>query len=212
MNHCERQQLSQSGTLVERKLGGNMKYEALMQRITELENEVSILRKRADYDVLTGCLRRDAFVNLIEKRRQFGLLGRDQSLVVMDIDHFKSVNDTFGHLAGDDVLKFVAKELQDQLPHGSLLCRMGGEEFIAILPLNLASAFDHLDKMRSQIEKTSIDVRGNKSINITLSFGLVNWDSDTALIESTARADAALYRAKSSGRNQIALDEIKLSA
>lgn len=184
--------------------------QALIDRITQLEIENSKLRTLADRDGLTGCLRREAFMTLIERRRSFGLLPKEMTLAVVDIDHFKKVNDTYGHLAGDQVLSQMSQILLESAPEGTLVCRMGGEEFVLLIPMHLEEAVRGLDKLREMISSANIKVSQPNSdshevmsIHVTASFGTATWDTDRALVEVTARADAALYKAKKAGRNQV---------
>src|SRR5690606_38777261 len=97
-------------------------YETLLQqqtqKIKDLQAEVIRWRERAERDALTGCLRRESFMDLIETRREFGILQSETTLVIIDIDHFKKVNDTHGHLAGDEALKHISRLLKERLPEG----------------------------------------------------------------------------------------------
>lgn len=172
------------------------------RRIKELEDEISRLRNIAERDGLTGCLRREALMNIIERRRKFGLLPKTLSLAIVDIDHFKNINDTHGHLAGDHVLKEVAQFLIRNAPAGSLVCRMGGEEFVLLIPTHLTNAYSDVDRLRRELASSKIELDSGAELNVTFSAGLTEWDSDHPLLDATAEADAALYAAKKNGRNQ----------
>jgi diguanylate cyclase (GGDEF)-like protein len=176
----------------------------LIQRVQELEIEVAKWRSIAERDGLTGCLRREAFMTLLEQRRKFGLLPKTMSVAIVDVDHFKRVNDTHGHLAGDKVLEQLGQILSQHAPEGSLVCRMGGEEFVILIPDEATLAMGAAEKLRTQIAKTSIRTGISQNLSITASIGVAQWDTDRPLIEATARADEALYRAKHSGRNRVA--------
>ncbi len=178
--------------------------QALQNKVIELENEISRLRILAERDGLTGCLRREALITLIDRRRSFGLLPKKMTLVIADIDFFKKVNDTYGHIGGDEVLTAFAKTLQNEVPDGSLICRMGGEEFVILIPGTTEAATLALENLRKQIESHTVKLSDGRKVQITSSFGAANWDSDKSLLGATAEADAALYRAKNQGRNQVA--------
>lgn len=180
---------------------------ALELRIQELEATVSKWRERALRDQLTGCMRREALIEVIESRRSMGWLSEQCTLVVLDVDHFKKVNDTWGHPVGDAVLSHLGRLLREaRLPEGSLVARTGGEEFALIIPTRKGEVESAVENLREQIASTAITVSGArvKSLYITVSMGLVEWNTDKALIEAVARADELLYRAKREGRNRIA--------
>ncbi|MEO5667094.1 MAG: GGDEF domain-containing protein [Bdellovibrionota bacterium] len=173
-------------------------------QILSLTREVSVWRERAERDALTQCLRREAFMGLIESRREFGLLPHETTLVIVDIDFFKKVNDTYGHLAGDEALKHVAKILKQNTPEGGMLCRMGGEEFVMVLSGDVETNRNFLEALRLQIATSScrINEKGDK-ISLTASFGAVTWNTDTSMMSASAQADVLLYRAKHEGRNRL---------
>ncbi len=175
----------------------------LQARIVELEAEVEKLRKLTERDDLTGCLRRDAFLTLLERRRSFGFLPKTTTLAVVDIDHFKRVNDTYGHAAGDQVLVQVSRALGDHAPEGSLICRMGGEEFVIVMMMKPEEAQAELEKLRRHLQGMNILTPEGQMIQITASFGAVAWNSDRPLREASITADLALYEAKKQGRNQV---------
>ncbi|GEM44389.1 GGDEF domain-containing protein [Deinococcus cellulosilyticus] len=159
------------------------------------------LAEQARTDELTGLLNRRAFFQasrklLSEPHQMLGLL-------VLDIDHFKSVNDRFGHLVGDEVLRQTAQTLQSNLRSGDLLGRVGGEEFIVLL--NCPSLFDILqtaDRLRVAVQDTS-NGSGTPTVTISIGVSLVESHFEAAL----DRADQALYAAKSSGRNRVVFQE-----
>lgn len=169
--------------------------------IDELE-----LRKLAACDSLTGCLTRQAFAAVttaeLDRTRRHG---HDLSCVVLDVDHFKSVNDTYGHAAGDHVLRIIAGACRKEMRAHDTLCRFGGEEFILLLPeTDEAGAFLLAERIRAAV--CACDVcYASCTLHVTLSGGVGSWTPPEADIEPTfLRADAALYRAKFSGRNRVA--------
>ncbi|MGL1958919.1 MAG: sensor domain-containing diguanylate cyclase [Colwellia sp.] len=130
------------------------------------------------------------------------------SIIIADIDNFKKINDTYGHLFGDDVLKIVAKQLGSNLRNIDLTGRWGGEEFILILPNTTAKqAQEIVERIRENIAKIPFSPSPTKTeINITVSFGInESILSNTSLESILAKADKALYRAKRNGRNQVVI-------
>ncbi|MET0378394.1 MAG: diguanylate cyclase [Spongiibacteraceae bacterium] len=134
--------------------------------------------------------------------------GEPVSLVMFDIDHFKHINDTYGHPVGDEAIRLVARVLRESSREIDICGRYGGEEFTAILPgTDVAGAFHYCERLRQRIEESSITAR-NQTVKFTSSFGVAEIDDETrdghAWLE---RADQALYRAKTSGRNQTRVFE-----
>ena len=162
------------------------------------------LRYQAEHDLLTGVLNRNAIVKVLVSS-----IARSQNnhvaAIMGDIDHFKRINDTYGHLAGDDVLKGVTRMLGESLREGDALGRFGGEEFIMVLPgCQMNAAIRVAERIRSMLNDTPIQTCEGY-IGVTMSFGVAvmqqGRDNDgEALIK---RADQALYRAKNGGRNRV---------
>jgi diguanylate cyclase (GGDEF)-like protein len=178
----------------------------LQQEVLKLQSEIRRLRAVAGRDDLTGCLRREAFLETLKERLHMGWLHQSVTLVVVDIDHFKKVNDTYGHLGGDEVLRAVSLLLKNAAPEESLVCRMGGEEFVMVLNGNTAQTKETVETLRQNIEAHLINLDGMQ-IQVNASFGVTEWQStQESLLSATARADKALYRAKNSGRNRICED------
>ncbi len=128
------------------------------------------------------------------------------SVIIADIDNFKVINDTYGHLFGDDVLKIIAKELGKKLRNIDLVGRWGGEEFIFLLPdTNALQAQEIVDRIRKSIEKIPFSPSStSKKFNITVSFGVSDSSlANVALEDILIKADQALYNAKANGRNQV---------
>ena len=131
------------------------------------------------------------------------------SLVVFDIDFFKNVNDTYGHLAGDDILKNFASRLNKNVRSEDLACRFGGEEFVIAMPeTDTALAYVVADRMRREIAAHPFLIDGGKQqISVTVSAGVSSLQgSDDTIDGMIKRADEALYQAKRSGRNQVIAD------
>lgn len=176
----------------------------LRSRIKELEIEVINLREQASRDSLTGCLRRESFQDLIKSRKQFGILPKSCSVMVLDIDHFKKVNDTYGHLVGDQVLREIGQLLREHTPESAIVSRFGGEEFVILCEDPKADSLKWAEKIRALIASTKIKINITQSVNVTVSIGHSSWDTDSHFDHAFESADQALYSAKKGGRNQVA--------
>ncbi len=167
------------------------------------------LRQRATVDVLTGARSRRAFKE--EGARAVALASRQHHALaceVLDLDHIKSVNDSFGHAAGDKVLADVIKTCVALLRQSDLIGRLGGEEFAVLLPLtDRTQAIEVAEKLRQAIADLVFNFDG-QNLPVTCSFGVAVLDGATPDIESLLeRADAALYAAKQAGRNRVVAAE-----
>jgi diguanylate cyclase (GGDEF)-like protein len=169
----------------------------------------------ATTDSLTGVYNRRTFKELAEPH-----LSRSRrahlpvSLLMLDLDHFKRVNDTFGHLAGDDVLKAFAQLVHSCLRKEDLLARYGGEEFVVLLPGSSRIAATALaERIREQVAANPLDAAGHRA-RITVSIGVASEDGDIlpSLESMLGRADEALYKAKAEGRNRVVTLEMPAAA
>ena len=125
--------------------------------------------------------------------------------MLLDVDHFKQVNDRYGHLAGDLILQMIAKECQSHLRLSDIFARYGGEEFICLLPeQNEEGALETAERIRQIIEQTEV-VFERQSICVTASVGLALIREGLTLEDVIDRADQALYQSKSDGRNRVTL-------
>jgi diguanylate cyclase (GGDEF)-like protein len=175
------------------------------QDITDLKVTEERLRRLARTDDLTGMNNRRHFMERavieIERSRRYG---RPLSFMILDVDHFKNINDTFGHGVGDVVLKALGARCMSFLRAPDTLGRLGGEEFGALLPeTEAAAALELVDRLRQVLSETRVDVNG-QIIQFTVSIGvsaLKAGDGDVS--DMLRRADDALYRAKSMGRNRV---------
>ena len=172
--------------------------------ITSLKMQLEKSQKQALYDSLTGLLNRHAFdaeVSAFLAAKTEGLC-----LILADIDHFKAFNDQWGHLLGDQVLKAVGRKLNDSMRDGSSAYRFGGEEFVILVPKSKLRIARHMaESMRKMIERLTLkDKRSGETIkNITLSFGVVEFQKNDSLGSFIERADEFLYEAKRLGRNRV---------
>jgi diguanylate cyclase (GGDEF)-like protein len=178
---------------------------ALEQEINHHLRDQVELEKLATTDPLTGLINRGHFFTLgeyeFEKARRFQ---NPLSIILLDVDHFKQVNDTYNHSTGDQVLVVVAKLLVSSARKGDIVSRYGGEEFVLLLPnTNKVASLDVAERLRQELSSYSIQI-GQNVIKITASFGIAQISAEDAnLAFVIARADHNLYRAKSEGRNRV---------
>ena len=169
--------------------------------ITDLEAEKNSYKTIAQEDRLTGVFNRAKFDEFVEHEiAKFKRYGEEVSLIICDIDHFKQVNDTYGHITGDNVLKSVANVMKEHIRETDILARWGGEEFVILLPNTpLQSAISVAEKIRCDIELTTFETVGR----ITLSCGVSEIKSGDSEESWFKRSDHALYEAKKAGRNRV---------
>ncbi|WP_428717795.1 GGDEF domain-containing protein [Undibacterium curvum] len=162
------------------------------------------LIKLASQDFLTGLPNRRAFHSHL-KRKQASAKATEGSycICILDIDHFKKVNDTYGHDIGDEVLKFVAQHLKDSVRVGDFVARLGGEEFVLFMPeIDLTDAIHVAERVRKAIDMCVYEGNGI-TIHVTISIGIIESYPDATDAELFELADQALYRAKQNGRNKL---------
>lgn len=161
-------------------------------------------RRRAMTDVLTQLPNREALQERLDLELQrWRRYGNPLSLALLDIDHFKRFNDSFGHKAGDRVLQLVAKALQDRLRQTDFIARFGGEEFVVLLPETPADvARDVLDDLRNHIRELPFHFRG-EPVSVTFSAGVAGFEQDDESDSVFDRADNGLYQAKAAGRDRV---------
>jgi two-component system cell cycle response regulator len=181
------------------------------KRYTErLRDNVQLSMELAITDPLTGLQnRRYMETHLATLVEQAGARGKPLSLLVLDIDYFKSINDTFGHDAGDDVLREFAPRLRKSIRGIDLACRYGGEEFVVVMPeTDMAVAAIVAERIRRRIASEPFPIRaGSTAIDVTISIGIAALNAaDDSAASLLKRADLALYRAKRDGRNRVVAD------
>ncbi|HYD65018.1 diguanylate cyclase [Azospirillum sp.] len=165
------------------------------------------LRRLATIDVLTNVPNRRHFMETAEaESRRFHRYGHPLSLILFDIDHFKQVNDTHGHAAGDQVLSRLSDTCVMALRDQDVLGRLGGEEFAVLLPeTDSAAGVAVAERLRETVERASPEWSMGE-LAVTISVGVTTWEPDDATVETVLqRADGALYEAKRSGRNRVAI-------
>lgn len=179
---------------------------ALGYRLQLLEAENRHVAQLAQTDTLSGLLNRrglDRQVQAVTQRRKEG--GGSTSLMLCDIDHFKHINDTYGHDAGDAAIRHMSTLLLEVARECDSVARVGGEEFVVLMPnTNLAGATVLAERVRDVLQNCALDWKGER-IAMTTSIGVTEFSADReeALGPALARADAGLYRAKNSGRNRV---------
>ena len=175
------------------------------QARVELERVRDELHVMATVDSLTGILNRRRFLEIaeqeIERARRYE---RPLSIIAIDLDHFKDVNDRLGHAAGDDVLASLARVLQDQTRRQDVVGRIGGEEFAVILPeTSRPAAIELAERVRAHLRSVTIAASGI-ALSVTASLGVAEVvPTDRSASQALRRADQALYRAKRQGRNRV---------
>jgi diguanylate cyclase (GGDEF)-like protein len=175
---------------------------ALEVKNAELQAAMTRLNEMVTQDVLTRAFSRRYIFEQLERqvsiRRRHGA---SVCLVMFDLDHFKSINDHYGHPVGDRALQMVARTVIAQLREGDMLARVGGEEFLVLLPMtDGAAAFLLADRLRGVLEQTTV-TEGSVKVHLPASFGVAELLPDENVASWFKRVDAALYRAKATGRN-----------
>ncbi len=185
------------GTLVER-------VQSLEQAATGMREHLEEQRQKALRDPLTDLPNRAAWDERLELEvARLQRYGGELLLAVLDVDHFKRINDSFGHLAGDRVLKIIANELRKRLRKTDFIARFGGEEFALLLPgTPPAAGLQVLEALRSGVDACPFHFKGAR-IQVTLSGGIAGFGEGDRPEQVFERADQALYRAKDGGRNRI---------
>jgi diguanylate cyclase (GGDEF)-like protein len=188
--------------------GNIVAFQGIMRDVTEQKRARAELEHLAHFDSLTGLLNRHAILDKLDEwLRQSNRYKGNLSIAMVDIDHFKRVNDLHGHLVGDRVLSDTADALRRSVRLTDFVGRYGGEEFLLILPqTGAAGAMAVAERTRRLVMRTPmVDAEGG-AISVTVSLGVAEWchgdDADVLI----GRADAALYRAKAAGRNRVEVE------
>jgi len=179
---------------------------SLEKESENLKNIIVEKNKQAMFDVLTGIPNRLAYEKkAVEEIARWKRFSNPLSLAVWDIDFFKKVNDTYGHKAGDKVLKTIAQLLNDRIRETDFLARFGGEEFVMFLPgTKEEETLRLVNDLRKKVEDCGFHYQGN-AVNITVSCGISSFIEGDTLEKVFERADNALYKAKENGRNQCVI-------
>lgn len=167
------------------------------------------LRYTATHDILTGVYNRFRVLEVLDHEvKRFERLERPVAVLGIDIDHFKSINDTYGHPAGDQVLRTLSERITGEIRGSDTFGRIGGEEFLLIMPeTDLPAAEEMAERICQVVEQSAVAWHGDP-VRCTISIGVAQLrrgeDADSLIL----RADAALYRAKANGRNRVETDEV----
>ncbi len=199
--------IAETKQLVDASSGLKSRLNETNQEVELLRQELKHMKEAAKTDALTGLLNRRAFDMEMDALIADAQASANSTfLLLLDIDHFKRINDSYGHLVGDKVLRYTAKLLQKFVKDGDMVARYGGEEMAILLhQINLEQATNIANEIREALAKSRLQRKdsGESIGQVTISIGvstLFTGDSVESLIE---RADSALYQAKDSGRNQV---------
>ena len=180
----------------------------LSRQKTELQRALARLDQQAGQDELTGLLNRRRAGERLQERCAQARRGTGFCVALADLDHFKAINDRWGHAVGDLVLRRFASELTPMLREGDWLARWGGEEFLLLLGVpDSIQASQALERLRQHVESLALPLPDGQTLRFTVSFGLTEYRSPEEGSEAVARADIALYRAKAQGRNRVVTAE-----
>lgn len=174
-----------------------------VSRHIEIEN----LKQEASLDALTGISNRGDFERQLNQYASNAKrYGKNLSMFLFDIDNFKKINDTYGHQAGDEVLKSIAETVKRNIRSCDLIARYGGEEFVVVLPeTSPEMAAELADRIRIRIAATGIKA-GDLEINATASFGVAYLEPEMEVSDFISKADENMYKAKKNGKNQVSFD------
>ncbi|MBF0329716.1 MAG: diguanylate cyclase [Nitrospirae bacterium] len=179
---------------------------ARLQNIIEIRERLKEFEKLLVRDYLTGLYNRKFFMERFIEELSWSIMYSEQfSLMVLDIDHFKKINDTYGHGCGDEILKQVADTMLATLRAQDLLARYGGEEFIILLPnTGIESAVEIGESLRKAVQEHDFRCNQDLKIAVTISIGITSLSDDEPTSDHIiGQADKALYRAKETGRNKV---------
>lgn len=183
--------------------------DGMTKELAENQQSLDEQKRKATTDSLTGLPNREAYQQRInEELARFQRYGSPLSLVICDIDYFKRINDSYGHLAGDKVLQLIARSLRKNIRDVDFIARFGGEEFVILMPeTTVQEALVAANKLREFIAETPFNFRKER-VFITMSIGIAEFQENETPNNAFERADLALYKAKSSGRNQCILADL----
>jgi diguanylate cyclase (GGDEF)-like protein len=222
----ERQVLSTFFDVVRLSDESEMRFQELEQRMLSLQRENldlvvknRVLSEVSSRDTLTGLFNRGYVIEKLDSEINRAVRhGSPMALLMIDIDHFKNINDTFGHGVGDQVLQWVGKTLRDSCRVYDVPARYGGEEFCVVLPeTRVGNTTVVAERIRYRLETSQLTF-GDSNVHVTASFGIAGLDSlpgEESLLSPAAlidRADRALYSAKNRGRNRVELWDDVLAA
>ena len=180
-------------------------FTVVLRDTTERRLSSEELRRLLTTDYLTGAINRSHFNEMAEREMQrYQRYGGALSVIMLDIDHFKRINDNFGHAAGDHLLRSLVESCRAELRANDVLARLGGEEFVVLLPgIGLDGAAETAERLRARVARDLAFLDG-APVGVTVSLGCATMTGDGCALDSTLEvADQALYRAKQFGRNRV---------
>lgn len=187
-------------------------YDSFANSLTRLRLEIYTLKRELEdllynSDPLTKALNRINMLPILREQQELVRRNTQEGcLVMMDLDNFKTVNDTYGHAAGDKILVESAHLIMKNLRPYDKIFRYGGEEFVICMPHTTSTTMlDIVERIRLELEQNNIDIGGGKKSHITASFGVTMLDPSLPVEQSLDRADKAMYAAKQAGRNCVKL-------
>lgn len=185
--------------------------EESQDEVGNLRHELERVRTEAVTDPLTGLVNRNGLANAFESALKNATASSyNLCLLMIDIDHFKKLNDSYGHLLGDKVIKFIADLIKQRVKGKDTAARFGGEEFIVLLPdTPIDGAYTVAEDIRQSIEKSRIKRSSDSQPigEVTVSIGVAQYYEGESIDEFTNRADSALYKSKNNGRNRVTIDQ-----
>ncbi|WP_321448861.1 GGDEF domain-containing protein [uncultured Cohaesibacter sp.] len=183
----------------------NMALADLKEAHGQLETLNGELEKQARFDFMTGFLNRRYFVQAVNEQCERTDKG---AILCIDVDNFKVINDSFGHLVGDEALKMIAETISSATPHDALLARMGGEEFSVFLqPTDLKTARTVAERIRTAVEAMTFEPREGVTHDLSVSIGLAFTCSAHDFQALFGQADLHMYAAKQQGKNRVILPD-----
>ena len=197
--------INQSGQAISAQDYDDFMNTAMRFRIALQDLQFKMVSQVCAVDHLTGVWNRYAMsYKLTQEHERVTRTGQNCSIALMDFDHFKNINDQYGHIAGDNVLKTAMKFFSNKLRKYDAIFRYGGEEFLFLLPATtIIEAQDLMERLRKGLKQLSISVNNKHNIHISVSIGLTSLDQDTTITDAINMADNALLKAKENGRNCI---------
>ena len=183
------------------------KVQRLHRSLDQASRKIKNIQEDAKRDTLVGCFNRRYVLAALEEQKQLAdETGIPLCLAVLDIDHFKRINDELGHLGGDEVLRTFSRIAQQGVRGGDVFGRYGGEEFLLIFPAtSLLPALNTCERIRAQVESHAWN--GLLRARVTVSIGVTQYVMGESVLEFFSRADTAMYMAKEGGRNQVVVEE-----
>lgn len=183
------------------------KVQLLHRVLHRASRKIKNIQEDAQRDNLLGCFNRRYTVAALEEQKQLAdENGTPLCLAVLDIDHFKKINDELGHLGGDEVLRTFSRLAQEHIRAGDIFGRYGGEEFLLVFPeTSLLPALNTCERIRSQVESHHWDSVSQRRVSVSI--GVTQYIPGESVLELFSRTDTAMYMAKEGGRNQVVVEE-----